>query len=401
METKAEDTFSVEPLATPYRMIFSVDKEKLEKEISEFWEKNGQDLAKATGYKGKKHKGGTLDLKKARESIEKSFKAKRLYGNILSEFVVAKIKEEYEEKNERCMYISDINLDKKDPENPLILCMFYFWSKLHFDGEIDYNVKEMPNWDLEKEFGNRCKQLQLSHKISTEVTPEALTEDNEVLLDIIASCEGKACEDKTFRGVTHRIGNLQIPELKEELLKHKSGDLFEMSYVSQQEDSYKDKELSLHVKIFQVFDISYTDIDDDELYKKENFETKEEFRKSFEEQFTRYIDQARRSVSFDHVINQLAMGGQFDNLPQGWIEMRAKSFKDQHMQHFNGDEEKARKSLGVKPGQPIERAFEGRVLREAVNQMAIFAYCDLEGIDTDAEKVADHILTKVTWTKPE
>ena len=400
VETKSEEqeeVFSLEPMATPYRIIFTPDKEALEEEISKYWEKNGQDLAKATGYKGKKGKGGKIDLKKARKSIEKAFGAKQLYGNILSDFVVDKVLEKYEEEKKRVMYIEDIALDKKDPEKPVILCRFYFWSKLHFDGELDFNVHEHPNWDEEREFQNRCNHIRLNHKIRKPLEEGDLTEETEVVLDLIASCEGVACEAKTFRGQTYKIGALQIPELREELLKHKSGDLFEMSYVSDQEDDYKGKTVDLQVKILQAFEISYYDIDDDALYKKENFDTKEDFKKTFDEQFSQYLLQAKRSVAFDHVIEQMVLEGSFDNLPQGWIEMRAKFFKDQHLQHFNGDEHRARQALQLEEGKPLERAFEGRVLKEAVNQMAIHAYCDMHDLPVDAEKMADHILEKVTW----
>jgi len=414
-ETKVEEILVLEPLAAPYRLIFSLDKDELEKEISEFWDVNGNDIVKKVNYKGKKRKGGGVDLKKARPSIEKSYGHKALYGNILSKIVVDKVKEKYGSEGKRCMYIQKLTLDLKDENNPLLLCIFYFWSRMTFDGTLNYDIDQPVHWNLEREIQNRQEQLQQIHKISTEqVIPETgevldnifydskyISEDQEVLIDLIASCEGKPCDEKSFRGKTLKVGTIMPIELRQSILDHKSGDLFELSYVNTQKDAFEDKTVEAHVKIFKVLDITYIDKEDDALYQKEGFEDFEGFKEAFEKQYNDYITNAKRSLSFDHIVNQLITESEFENLPQPWVDMRSKFFADQHIQNYGGNLEKSRKSLGIAEDAPINKAFEGRVFQEALNQMAIHQYCDMFSLETDANVMADHILTNVNWILPQ
>ena len=400
LEKTEEETCIVEPLATPYRMIFSLDKDELEKEIVNFWKESGELIVEKTKYKGKKQKGGKTDLKKARQAIEKSYGYTALYGNIFTKFSADKIKEKYEAEKKRCMYIQDFSLDLRDENNPTLLCIFYFWSEMYFTGTLNYDIDQPAHWDEEKEFERRCKQLQQIHKISTETESDSINEDQEVLIDLITSCEGKACDEKGFRGRTLKVGSIIIPELKEALLQHKSGDLFELSYVSTQKDAFENKTIDAHVKIFKVLDITHMDMDDDALYQKEGFEDKASFKEIFSKQYNEYVMNAKRSLAFDHIVNQLIMEGEFNDIPQGWVAMRSKFFADQHIQSCGGNLEKARKTLGLAEDAPINKAFEGRVFQEALNQMAVHLYCDMWNLEADANAMAAHILSKVNWVLP-
>jgi hypothetical protein len=61
---------AIEEMARPYRAFIPIEGSTLQGLMDEYWDKNAQNLISFTGYKGKKGKGGLVDLDKARKAIE-------------------------------------------------------------------------------------------------------------------------------------------------------------------------------------------------------------------------------------------------------------------------------------------------------------------------------------------
>jgi len=395
IEKGFEPEITIEPLAVPYRSILRISSSELREYLDKFWTQHGESIAKAVNYKGKKEKGGKLHLKEAQKFVEKNYGLVKIYAETLSELVNGFVTSEQKNK---IMMITDIHVVDFDKEICSILSFFYFWSKIHFDQELDFCLTNPLNSTFETEMKKRIETLQRQYCIKSSLENGVEISDNyEVKLDLLASIDGNPYEEGTLRGVSVVVKNISNPVLKESVKQHKIGDLFELQYENPREGDLKGKIVSAVVKIHEGFSIEYHDPIENELYEVAGYESFEGFEKKFKEEFDNYMKNVRENAAFEHVINQIISKGVFDPIPQEWVRKNLELFIERHMKEYKGDKQKAYKALGVDSEEGLQRAFEGQIYKETINQMAIYAYANKFGIDSKIDKVVEDIMSKVAW----
>jgi hypothetical protein len=139
-------------------------------------------------------------------------------------------------------------------------------------------------------------------------------------------------------------------------------------------------------------------LDDEELYKKAGFESKQMFQNKFAGEFANYTSQAEKHAAFNHVIEQLVLTSKVEPIPQRWIEMNSENYLRRFYDGHKGDKAKALKSIGANSEEQAKSMIASQIMRETVNELAIHCYADKYGIDKDAEVVAADIVKRMTWT---
>lgn len=405
---KSEDTSPqtidvvIEPMATQYRAIIPMSKEDLQILFDEYWEANGEALVKGSGYKGKKQKGGKVDLKKARRRLEETRGVATLYQSALASWANEYLDKHYESIKEKVMFVTEARLDKWDTDEPFIICFFYFWPVLNYFEELDFNLKRAIPRDPEKALEGRLKDLQNQFKFYTDVASDELTDDMEVLMDIIASIDGVPYTKGTIRSNWFHIERLSSPELREAILAHKMGDLFEVSFkntLEKPEEGSEPKQIDAQVKIYDARIVNLYDQDDPELYKAAKFESKEDFIEKFHKEYDAYMKNTETRIAFDEIMGQLVMGGKLEPIPQVWIQGNAVNFMQRHIESKGGDKAKAQKSVRANSDFEYKRIIEGQVIQDTINRMAVRYYAAKYNIPDDPEVVSNHIWTQVNWVE--
>lgn len=388
----------VEALATPYRALIPVTQEDLRPKFDEFWKEYGHLIADKYGYKGKKGKGGQIDLQKAQTSLETSVGHSKLYDQVIASWATDAINEQYKSLNDQVLYVSNVKIDGWESDDAYVVAFFYFWPKLTFKGGIDFEVKRQVPRDLDKAIEGRLKDLQNQYKEYTPVT-EDLTEEMEVLVDIIASLNNEPYQEGTVRKQWFQIKEIISGELKLEIIKHKVGDLFEVEFVNPFKPITEGEEpeiLTAAVKIYDARLGRLREQDDIELYKAANFESKEAFIEKFTQEYNDYMDRAEQQLAFDHVMDQLTMQGSLEAIPQAWINLNTDHFVSNHIKQA-GDIQKAMKMVGAPTQNKYKQMFEGKVLKDTINRMAVQAYANRYGLELEPKLIMDHIMTQVEW----
>jgi len=399
IEKGFEPEVSIEPLATPYRTIIRTNSKELREHLDKFWKQHGEVIAKQVNYKGKKEKGGKLNLNDAQRFIEKNYGLVKLYSEPISELVNGFVTAEQKQK---IMLITDLHVMDFDKEVCSIIAFLYFWSKINFKEEIGFNIVDIFKSNFEEEMQKRCKNLQQQHRIKTSLENcSEITDETEAQFDVLASIEGEAYEEGTLRNVSLLVKNISNVVLKESIKQHKTGDLFEIQYENTREGELKGKIINAVVKIHEGFSIELHNLDEDEIYQIAGYEDKKDFEKKFREEFDNYEKNVKQNRAFEHVIHQIISKGEFEPIPQEWIRKNLDLFIERHIREYKGDKERALKAIGVDSEANLRKSFEGQIYKETMNQMAIHTYAEKFGIDSKVEVVVDDIMKRVVWKEKE
>ena len=408
LNSKSEDTNPrttdpvIEPMATQYRAIIPMIKEDLQIIFDEFWEVHGDDIIRTSGYKGRKRKHGKIDMSQARKVLEKSQGVSNIYQSALSSWANKYLDKHYEAIQEKIMFVTESRLDKWDTDEPFIICFFYFWPRLNYFKDLDFNLKRRFPRDAEAALQARLKALQNQFRYYDENPSGEISEDMEVLMDIIASIDGEPYEKGTIRSNWFDMGRLSSPELKAEILKHKVGDLFEVSFdniLKKYAEGETPEKIDAQVKIHDSRIARFYGLDDPELYKLAKFETKEAFIEKFHKEYEAYMDNSEKHVAFDEIMSQLTMGGKLDPIPQSWITTSSILYMKNHIKSMGGDKDKAMKAVGATTDEQYARMINGQIIQDTVNRMAVRAYASIYKLPDNPDIIAAHILSKVTWVE--
>lgn len=404
--SQSEDTnpknIEITPLAQPYRAVIATPKAVLQESFDRFWTQHGSEVVKASGYKGKKLKGGRIDTIKARKSLENSYGISKLYEHPISIWAHEQIDEQYFSLKEKVMLTTHSNLDNWETDEPVVTIVFYFWPKLHYVEDLNFEITRNVPRDPEKALEGRFKDLQHQHKYYEETETDELTEEMEVLLDITASIEDEAYAQATIQKNWLRIKDLRSKELAGSLLEHKKGDLYETSFPDPfkvYEEDGEPKIVTAQVKIHDARHVRFYDLDDPKLYELAKFETKEQFVEKFHQEYNEYMDNAERHLAFDEIMNQLTMKGKLEPIPQSWIETNASNFIRRHVDSVGGDQQKAMKAVGATSEDHYMDMGRSQILKDTVNRMAVRAYAAMYDLSDDPVEVANHILSQVKWVE--
>ena len=389
----------VEPMATPYRAIIHLDKTEIQKELDDFWKEYGEILVKNSNYKGKKSKGGKVDLKKARQVMESTQGLSTLYGPPLANWANTYIDKNYQDLSEKVLYVNRVKLEKWDSEEPYLIAWFYFWPKLNFFDKLDFKIKRQIPRDLDKAIEGRLKDLQNQNKVYKTIDHDDWTDQMEVNLDIITSLNGEPYEEGTLRKKWLKLENIVSQPLRDAIHKHKLGDLFETSFENPFKTPKEGEEpeiIDATVKIYGVRLGEVLDLEDPKLYESAKVESKEEFIEKFTQEYNKYMDDSERQYAFDEIMNQLTMNGKLEAIPQNWIDLNTENFMKMHIKQM-GDLQKAKKAVGASNDQNYRQMVESQVIKDTVSRMAVRAYSAMYNVPEDPEVVSYHINSQVEW----
>jgi FKBP-type peptidyl-prolyl cis-trans isomerase (trigger factor) len=400
VDTQEKPSIVVEPLATPYRAIFPADKEMLQKAFDVFWETHGDLIIQQSGYKGKKRKGGKVNKFKARKSLEASYGISKMYQTPIAACVEEVLNGYYADDSKKVLFLSNVQLQNWESEEPFVVSIFHFWPKLHFDQNLHRSLERQIPRDVNKALEGRLMDLQNKYKSYVFTEDDKLNSEMEVLIDIIASIDGTPYEDGTVRKAWYKVGDMLSTELRDAILAHKKGDLFETTFSNPIPGDKKDIEIAAHIKIYESRYVKLLPTDSLELYEKEGFESKEAFLEKFTEEYDNYMTNSERHYAFDSIINQITLGGKLDPVPQRWIDLNVQYMMTQHAKHFKGDVQASMEAVGAQSEEQYKNMFESQVLKDTINQMAVACYAQMFDLPDDPEKVADHILENVFWVEP-
>lgn len=396
-----ENDIYVEELARPYRAFIDVPKTKVKELFDAEWEANSDVIIKASGYKGKKSKGGVVDKVKARKSLEANLGVNALYKHALVNYACDRIKEG---TGNSVLLTNNIYLKETDDE-AVIVFNYYYQPKIIFKDELNWVCEENYYSDMETEYVNRCKDLQFKHR-KFELCSEdhEITDEDEVVIDIFASIDGESYEYGTIKLQRMVVGDLTSPEIIKALVGAKKGQLLNITYPNPLVDGENTgKTVEAQIMIYEVYSLSFFDIDGDELYQCENLGGKEEFKAKFEEEYNNYIRNRRSQEVVNHVLDQVVAKGEIEPLPQAYIDTAAMSFVNQHYDRFKGDKEAAYKAAQVKTEQELGSIFANQIIKDMIQKMAINWYIETYELnpDLDMQSIIDDMLERVSWvTKP-
>jgi len=398
MTVEEKPALQIDPLSQSYKATVSVSYEELREACDEYWDKNKEALAK--GYKGKKGKGGKLDFKKAKLALEANVGTSKLYRQVFSEKASSAVDALADKE---IMLITDSAVFNFEPDaEPTVLIIFHYWPELIRNGDLDFDLTRLVPRDFEQAYVERCNDLSLQNPLHPPLENDSeIRPNHRVLMDVITSCEGEPCEDGTVRGQWNQVKDLAVTELIEGICAHKKGDLFEVSFDSPYDGDSKGKTLDAHVKIHETTEVVYISVDSDELYKIVNCDTREAFKEKFEQEYAAYMDNSEKHQAYNHIMEQVVMSGKIEPPPQQYLNLQVDSAIKRHFEQFKGDKVKALQVVGAKNESELAELFQGNFIQEIVKQMGIKWYAKEYGIDSDAENVASHMLTQITWKDPD
>jgi len=387
----------VEPLAPPYRIVLYFEYEALKAKLDAFWDKHGLGLIEKFKIKTKKEKGGAQP--NARKLLEKRIRPSKLYGSVLSEIVTDKVEDDI-------MFLEGLELFNyppgKDNPWPQLVAVVYFVPDLKMRGTLNWGAKHPPIPPEEEEWERRQQEVQRQYRV-IEPDEEAtdITMDHQVLLDVTASIEGEPYAHGTFQGQWLEVGVLSIPELKDALLEHARGDLFETRFEPQRDPEVLGKTVDAVVKVHDLKFIKVPEIDD-ELAKDAGFDDMKDFRKRFHQDYEKYIKNARQATATDHILGQIMMQSRVPAFPEEWINRNVERMIEEHLKQFKGDRLRGMAVLGVKDEDKFQQAFKGQLYRDYMQQLAVRTYCKMHKIDKQgSDEMFESILSQVKWIQNE
>lgn len=386
----------ITPLAPPYQVMIPFHYEFLEKKFGEYWKENEEALIANFKVKGKKTKGGKQP--NARAMVEKKVPIDKLYAQVLFNLI--------EENVDRdIMFIEGFKLFDYSPDgNTHMVAILYFTPDLVMGDEIDFKCIRTGIPTEEKEWENRCKELQRQHRTLTKVEGEniKIQSEHNVLMDMLVKVDGKEYDKASLKGQWLEIEVIRIPELKDALLQHECGDQFEVDFKIPVQDPTHGGEAAIGtITVYELQKIEYPDIDDG-LAKDADFESLAKFREKFSEDFGKYLENAERARATDHVLNQIMRGSKVPPVPQEWLDKSIDNMIKEHMKHYPDDRKKAMQAVGIdikaadSEAQFYDR-FRGNVYREYMQSLAVRHYGKLYGVEPGTDEMFKDILSRIDW----
>jgi len=385
---------SLEPLPSPYRAVIEFSSKKLRKLFDDYWRENEVDILAKYPVQAKKEKGGKVPT--AKKLLENNIPLNKLYAQVLFDVVIDTVDSVFYVE-----YVNLANFVKNDVSE--ITSVFYTYPELELQEPISYEVKPAFDYDPDTQWEQRKLVLQHKHKKTAPCDDEEVKENHSILLDIHASCEGEPHAEGTFHRQWVEWKMLNVPKLKEELLQHKKGDLFEISYELDptKAPDMEGKTIDAHVKIYELQTVEYPEIDD-EIAKKEGFDSIAELEKIFREEYENYISQARKALVADHMINEILTKSKIPLLPAKWVQFATENIIEQNSLQFGGDRKKLMNAVGATTEERLHEIFKAQAHREALTILAVRKYADMHGLDRpeeDNEDIFRHMMDHVEWVE--
>jgi hypothetical protein len=388
LRSQSENTnfqVEVEPLLQPHRATITAPKAELRKRFDDYFHVHEAEFIKQYDIKGQKIKGGKI--KNAQKILEGSVDVNSLYPEVLHQCLTEHIEDVFFIEGFRVL-----DFDDDRTEECRIVAKIFYYPKLEMTGEIDYSCPTPVKQSEEAAWEDKCKELQHKHKYTEEYESDDLTEDGlEVLLDLIVSDDKHTLRRKWLE-LSHLPSSLQ-----EEIKKAKKGDMFQTKYsVFDVEDEDVEKtELDATVKIYDARKVIRPEVDD-ELAKKEDFESLEQLRNQFAADFDEYLENAKRAAAADHIIFQITHKSQVPHLPEIMLERRASELVDMFVQRF-GNAENAMAAGQVESLDELATKLRPRVIADILSMLAFRHYAEMHSLPIKEKVILDHLVDSIEW----
>lgn len=388
MEKKYE--YSIEPLAIPYQVVAHVPYEDLRTMLDYYFKSYEASILKKFPVKGKKSKGG--HIKNAQTLLEKTYGIVKLYSEVLTSIFFESMKEEI-------LFVRGLNFQNfVEGKIVQVVAHMFLYPELEINDEISYSTPNPLNLDEEAEWENRKKEAVFKNKMEQDFEGDIITHDEKVLLDVIASREGKPDDDSSFRGQWFEMRHAP-KALAEAVMKQTKGDLFETEYDMPDLKTGEMVHITAHIKIHDVKTVLLPEIDDD-LAKTEGFENMDEFRAQFAIDFQAYKLNAVKIQAYEYMVNEIITHSRIPQFPEEWLIDNAKTHLTKHVQNCGGNSQKAFTLLGADNEGAAIKYMRNYVIQEGLKLLAIKKFCQIHGLEPAAVDVAEEMANRITWTDP-
>lgn len=394
--------FHEEMLAIPYRAEFLVPYDDLKNLFDEYWEKRHEDLINYYKPNIKKSKGGKINPDKARKMLEANVKPGKLYQEAIAAFLIDQLKE----KDKDVLHLDALDFyDYEEGKDAQIIGQIFYYPTLTVANPdaLIYQATRPFTPDVEKAW--RGKQQELKHKYKkvseVELTEGAVQDNYELLLDVIASCDGQPYEAGTIRGKWMEIRTL-FDAFRKSFANRSIGELFETDFdMNGIDPDTKGKPVHATVKIFKAREIIYREVDDS-IAKEEGKESLEELRKSFVDEYEKYVYGCLKGTAADAIISTILQNSTREPLPDRWVELCTDRLVQKHISQFSGDKAKAMSVVGAVNEEQFRQMFMGEVFRDILRVLAMKWYKKFYniGTGTDDELYAD-MMKRINWIEKE
>lgn len=371
-----------EEMATPFRSIVYFDYADLRGKFDEYWEMTHHMFEKKFKVKGKKGKGGRI--KNSKEYLERTVGHTKLYGEVLWH--------EASEKLGDPLFFNAISLESFEPGCTYAVCVYYKCPTMKLRGDIDFKLVREISYDKEDAWEKRCKELQYKYRsVAPYVGDECVKETQQVLLDLVANCEGVPYPNATAQGMWFDVVTIAIKTLKTELLSHKRGDLFEISFENDDK-----KKVDVQVKIHDIKDIQLPVVDDD-LAKDAGFDDLTTLQNKFYEEYDNYVKNAEESLACDHILTELITKSDIGPVPNEYVRLNVDNSIKDFVDNHRGDKNKAMRSIGAHNEGEMRSLFTGQVHRDLYQKIAMRYYADIYNIDYDTGNILSDMRNRIDW----
>lgn len=372
----------IDPLATPYRAVFEdLDYGILRSMFNEYWEVNQNSIISTYKVKGKKSKGGKQNS--AQAMMENTIGIKKLYGSVIVNWAVDKIKD--------VLHIEGFDIYGFEEGNkPIIAIMFYYVPKIDMP-EINFEMKKpFEEVDEDKEWNGYCDHLKLQNRILADYEGDDINSNSNVLVDVIATMDNKPYDDETMRMQWLDVSRYHNKMLVEDILKHKKGDLFESEWLR------GGLVVKAQVKIHALQTISYPEIND-ELAKDMNFDSLMEMKHDFISKLRERSKNIKERYVVDNIVNEIVSKSSIPHIPDKWIDIRADMIMRDHIKNNNNNIKKSMMSVGARTEDQMKDKFKSVILQEIVKKIAINAYIIKYNVKEEEKEIIDHMIGQVKW----
>jgi FKBP-type peptidyl-prolyl cis-trans isomerase (trigger factor) len=390
--------FHEEMLAVPYRVEFTVPYAEMRAKFDEYWEKRADFLIKAYNPKLKKGKGGSVPKDKARKMIEANIPVLELYGSVVSGL----LSDELKAAGRDLFYIDGLNLyDFEEGKEPIVLGRVYYWPEMRLkpEAELKFEAKFPFKIDFEKAWGGKRTELwHKNRKVSdTELDSGPIHENYDLLMDIIASCDGQPYEKGTRRGTWFEVRTLN-EEMRGACLAHNVGDLFEVDFVMAKMDpEIEGKTVHATIKIFKAREVVYREVDD-ALAVESGFKDLADMQADFQRQYEEHVQNTKRGVAADAVISAVLSQAEVPAIPDCWMLTATDRLISNHLARFGGNRDKAKAAVRAQNEEHFKQLFQSEVMRDMLHQLALRLYRKLyDLVDATTESLYDDMVNRCHW----
>ncbi len=379
----------VKALPQPFRVVIAVPSDDLKEEFDNYYTKNENQLLQKFPVlvKGKKVKGGRM--RGTQKRMEDNTGITNLYSGILTDLVI--------DHTENLLFIDGVDLQGYEPGSTAqLVAVCYYYPDLEFEGELDYHCEEPVKRTLEEAWEDRKIELSYKYETFEDLSEDTvLAEDQQVLVDLIASKDGEPYADGTFRRKWISLSMLP-PVLKDSLLAHKVGDLYELSYAMPDLAGGGEINIDSHVKIYGVRMQIPAEVADD-IAKKEGFDTLDQLRDQFDVEFGEYVERARHSTALSHLVDQIIRNSIIPEFPAAWLQINIENRVKDHVANFDGDIERAMVQIGAKSEEEMVQRFKGSLFRETLQTLAVRYFAKAEGMSFGDPQLKVVLAEKMVW----